>query len=149
MTKIFDISLFSSDQHCCQVLTGLVMYARQNGLGYKIKDCRNDTSMPFHGAVIGMKYNGRFIVYDTEDGYLNVPGIRWLYEHCDLYFKRSYSEEYNHEFGLDTGKMFPLGLYRYTTYKRCPIQGGFLKWSLKLLLGRNLDYKVVGTGCIE
>lgn len=62
-------------------------------------------------AHILVEYRDAKILYDLDDGYQNIDGIKKDILICDLYFKRSFSSILNKDLGLDVyrSKMFPLG----------------------------------------
>ena len=70
------------------------------------------------------------------DGYIGPSMIRDLLENCDFYFKRSFSESQNEQFGELKNKMLPLGFNYHLTYRGNPLNDGFVKRFIKLFLKR-------------
>ena len=97
MDKIV-IRLLSKEPHLSQALTGFCMLF---GRGLcKIEDHSQNPLYPYHMAMLDVEYREKRIIYDMMDGYQNPEAIRYYLDHCDYYFKRSYSDEKNNYLGL-------------------------------------------------
>lgn len=111
--------------HCSQIITGFNQLAMNKKQSYTIKftDVSMDSNNEYYNtAFVFAEYKGKFIVYDTYDGYNAVEKSLPLLEKCDYYFKRSYSEEYNKRFFPNfEEKIFPLGFNYHVTYDGNPI----------------------------
>lgn len=133
------VTLWAESQvsHVGQIITGFLMLQEQ-GLDLKIINQVKGPKDFFHGMpMIRAEYRGKRIIYDVGDGY-NIPDdIQFGLDHCDFYFKRSFSAERNREMlhGYE-GKMFPLGLYFRVTHPRSPINEPLWKAMLKPLMGK-------------
>lgn len=68
-----------------------------------------------HQAGMEMNVNGLRVYLDVSDGYNNLSFIRNHIDDYDIWFKRSFSEKLNKEYGLV--KIVPLGLKRF----RCQV----------------------------
>ncbi len=130
------IYLESDVHHVSQILTGFLLLKKQ-GLSVELVDRRGSGS-PYCGMpMIRAEYRGQRLLYDMGDGY-NVPeDMELALKECDVYFKRSFSEEKNHRFLPDyTEKMYPLGLYYRVTCRENPLNEPVWKHLLKSLAGR-------------
>ncbi len=87
-------------------------------------------------SILRIFYKGKVIIYDLMDGYIGPYMIKDLLEKCDYYFKRSFSESQNEQFGELKNKMFPLGLNYHLTYNGNPLNDGVVKRLVKLFLKR-------------
>ena len=130
------ITLLSREPHLSQVLTGFTMLARQKKLKIRIEDHSLDESIPHRSVMALVSYRGKTLAYDMLDGYQHEDAIRYYLEHCDYYFKRSFSEEKNDALGLLwQGRMFPLGFNYHVSCRNHPIDKPFWKEAIKELLG--------------
>ena len=130
------ITLLSREPHLSQILTGFTMLARQGKMKLTVEDRSQDEHQPFRSVMAVVSYRGKTLVYDTLDGYQHEDAIRYHLEHCDFYFKRSFSEEKNTAMGLNwQGKMFPLGFNYHVSCRNHPMDKPFWKEEIKRLLG--------------
>ena len=136
MNKI-KLIIGSEIPHVSQIVTGCLMLKQQ---GWDVEITR-DSDGPLAGMpVIQAEYRGMRLVYDVGDGY-NVPeDIARGLQHCDFYFKRSFSAEYNATLIREhTEKMHPLGFNYHVTYRGNPANEPLWKTLAKPLLGRTPD----------
>lgn len=134
------VYLESEVPHASQILTGFLLLKKQ-GLSVELADKRSSGS-PYCGMpMLRAEYRGQKLVYDMGDGY-NVPeDMEMALRECDIYFKRSFSEEKNKRlFPAElVGKMHPLGLNYHVTCWENPINEPMWKHLLKPLMGRAPD----------
>lgn len=130
------ITLLSREPHLSQILTGFTLLARKRKWELCIEDHSHDESQPHRSAMAIVSWRGNTMVYDMLDGYQHEDAIRYHLEHCDYYFKRSFSAEKNQAFGLNwQGKMFPLGFNYHVSCRNHPMDKPFWKEEIKRLLG--------------
>lgn len=125
--------------HVSQIVTGFLML-KQQGYTLEIQE-QNGTDNILGGMpVIQAEYRGQRLVYDVGDGY-NVPeDILTGLEHCDFYFKRSFSKEKNQKLiQHHLEKMYPLGFNYHVTYMGNPANEPFWKTLAKPLFGKTPD----------
>ena len=123
--------------HLGQIITGFLML-KQQGWDVEIRNCVRGPEGFYHGMpMIRAEYRGKKIVYDLGDGYNIYDDIQTGLDHCDFYFKRSFSQEKNRMLlrGYE-GKMYPLGLYFRVTHPKSPINEPLWKALLKPLMGK-------------
>ena len=103
----------SSWAHCQQILAGIQKLQELYGNQTSVECGLMGNEYP---ACVLVEYHGKKIVFDVDDGYFRIDGIRKLLEDCDFYFKRSYNAAKNKElFPLDCTRMYPLG-FNYHVY---------------------------------
>lgn len=130
------IKLLSREPHLSQILTGFTMLGRQKKWKLTVEDYSREDSQPYRSAMAIVSYRGKKLVYDMLDGYQHEDAIRYHLEHCDLYFKRSFSEKKNRELGLNwEGKMFPLGFNYHVSCRNHPMDIPLWKENAHGLLG--------------
>lgn len=130
------IKLLSREPHLSQILTGFTLLARREKWELCIEDHSQDESEPHRSVMAIVSWRGKTLVYDTLDGYQHEAAIRYHLEHCDYYFKRSFSAEKNRALGLDwQGKMFPLGFNYHVSCRNHPMDKPFWKEEIKRFLG--------------
>lgn len=138
MKKQITLKYFSKVHHCSQVVTGYYLFARHSEqYTLVLEDHQSDDAYPYKGPFIEVNINGIVIIYDMLDGYQSKDEMTWFYNHCDYYFKRSFSEEYNNSIGFSSKKTYPYGFNYFVTYKGNPLDGARWKDIVKGLLGRN------------
>lgn len=107
------ISLMTHRSHCAQICTGFErLYKGKELECIEYEDHCFDSSIPNHTfPIVEVKYHGKTLMYDTEDGY-NQKVMQYYLDKCDYYFKRSYSSTKNEELfsEIDRKKIYPLGL---------------------------------------
>lgn len=134
------IYLESEVAHASQILTGFLLLKKQ-GLPVELADRRGSGS-PYCGMpMLRAEYRGQRLLYDVGDGY-NVPeDMEMALKECDIYFKRSFSEEKNRRlFPTELAeKMQPLGLNYHVTCRENPLNEPVWKHLLKPMLGRAPD----------
>lgn len=136
-----DITLLSNEAHLSQILTGFCLLERKNKTD-KITYTRifegigGTSSAQFLGPFLIVYYHGKKLVYDLLDGYNMPQAILYHFEHCDFYFKRSFSSQKNRELGLDAPqKMYPLGFNYHVSCKNHPLDKPEWKEQMKHLCG--------------
>lgn len=139
--KIF-IKLLSDEAHLSQILTGFCLLERNNrelkAIYIKDYECGNREAFP--GPFLLAEYRGKRIVYDMLDGYNMPEAIQYYLEHCDYYFKRSYSEQKNEDLELTlTEKMYPLGFNYHVSCMRHPLDKPEWKEQIKQLCGKDCN----------
>lgn len=126
--------------HVSQIVTGFQMLKKAGLFGLEIEDHSKADSMFGGMPLIRAQYRGKSLIYDMGDGY-NVPeDIQTGLDHCDFYFKRSFSEDKNKK--LLSGfsdKMFPLGFNYHVTCTGNPVNEPAWKALAKSVLGRTPD----------
>ncbi len=127
----------STVYHIAQIAAGFHILKKQ-GLPVEIVDKTGDRKHPFHDLPVACaEYRGKKILYDLWDGYQNPVDMKRCLEWCDIYFKRSFSEEKNAAlFPEYRQKMFPLGFNYHVTYRTSPVNEPKLKSFLKPFLGK-------------
>lgn len=140
--ETIEIKLLSKEPHVSQILTGYQMWTKMTkctrGRGYSllIEDCTQKEDIPFPSVFVLVNYRGKKLVYDMLDGYQHEDSIRYYLEHCDFYFKRSFSAEKNLQLGLlHTDKMYPLGFNYHVSCGQHPIDRPAWKEGVKQILG--------------
>jgi len=132
------VNYLSEIPHLAQILTGF-HFLNEIGeynvtFNNSIKKKNPEVSYPGSIEVI---YKGKKIIYDLDDGYQKIDGIRYLLSDCDYYFKRSFSDEKNNKYFSDfVDKMYPLGFNYHVSYEGNPINEQIsARDRLKKLLG--------------
>lgn len=122
--------------HASQILTGFLLLKKQ-GWDVELIDRRDSGSPYCNMPMVRAEYRGQRLLYDMGDGY-NVPeDMEMALKECDVYFKRSFSEEKNRNLLPEyADKMYPLGLYYRVTCRENPINEPMWKHFLKPLMGR-------------
>lgn len=132
------ITLYLETQvsHANQIVTGFLRL-KQQGREVELVDLRDSGSIYCGMPMVRVEYRGQRLVYDMGDGY-NVPeDMETALKECDVYFKRSFSEEKNRRLLPDyADKMHPLGLYYRVTCRENPLNEPMWKQLLKPLTGR-------------
>lgn len=134
------IKLLSREPHMSQILTGFSLLARERKWELCIEDHSQDESEPHRSVMAIVSWRGKTLIYDTLDGYQHEEAIRYHLEHCDYYFKRSFSAEKNQLLGLNwQGKMFPLGFNYHVSCRNHPMDKPSWKEEIKRLLGMDCN----------
>lgn len=125
--------------HACQIITGFLLL-KQQGWDVELVDRRDSGSIYCGMPMLRAEYRGQRLLYDVGDGY-NVPeDMETALKECDVYFKRSFSEEKNRRLLPDyADKMYPLGLNYHVTCWENPINEPMWKHLLKPVMGRAPD----------
>ena len=131
------VNYMSQQPHISQILCGFHMLDKEKYhvvLQEKQPTPPNGIKLP---AAVEVIFQGRTLIYDLDDGYQHMDGIRYLLNTCDLYFKRSFSEKKNQAFLNEyKDKMHPLGFNYHVTYKEDPLnKPPRLRQRIKALLG--------------
>lgn len=130
------VEILSPEPHVSQVLTGFILLERREGLKVCYADRSRDEAIIHPSVMVRVTYRGKNLVYDTLDGYQHEDAIRYHLDHCDFFFKRSFSEEKNNALGLNwQEKMYPLGFNYHVSCAGHPIDRPFWKEEIKRLLG--------------
>lgn len=133
------VNSYSDGGHVSQILCGFHMLKDEYNVMINPQVCKkgSDCNLP---ACVEVIYNDKKIIYDVDDGYQNIDGIRFLLSDCDFYFKRSFSSKTNEKFLSDyKSKIFPLGFNYYVTYAENPFNSPQPAW--KRLIKFCLGYK--------
>ncbi len=111
---------YSKHPHLSQILTGFYQLAEKGHFKVTFQDGK---SSEFDCQCCAeVRYRGKVLIYDTNDGYHDVPAMAELLKKCDFYFKRSFIPQRNRElFGELAEKIYPLGMNYHTTYKGNPL----------------------------
>lgn len=125
------LTVLSREPHVSQILTGFTLLERQKKLRLKI-EWESAPAFPF--VAVQAQYRGKTLIYDVMDGYQEIEAIRYYAEHCDHYFKRSFSPAKNEHFGL-TENISPLGFNYHVSCHGHPLDKPFWKEEVKRLLG--------------
>ena len=106
------IHYISNWSHCSQILTGFLLLQEKGILDCEIRWNRELQKRVGKLPVVCVEYNGMKIVYDVADGYNITNAMKKLLDSTDLYYKRSYSREKNHQLftPVQNKKMLPLGM---------------------------------------
>ena len=113
------IRIYSGLPHVFQLITGFHML--QSKYDIIFEDCQSKNRFP-NMAYIEAEYRGYRLIYDVLDGYQYPNVIESLINECNLYFKRSYSEEQNDLLHVnDTSVIKPLGFNYLVTYFGNPL----------------------------
>lgn len=139
MDKI-KLTLPSDIHHLCQIVVGFLQL-KDAGWDVEIVNEAHNPEHPFHDLpLVFAEYKGKTLCYDLWDGYQNPPDMQRAAGACDLYFKRSFSEEKNRRFFPDClEKIRPLGFNYHVTRRDNPINEPLYKQLLKPLMGRAPD----------
>ncbi|MDO4801914.1 MAG: hypothetical protein Q4A15_07080 [Prevotellaceae bacterium] len=93
-------------EHCCQIMAGLSDLQHQGRIRLKMDNCRLGMA-----AFVRVRWCGKTVVFDTQDGYLNLGRSSEFLKDCDFYFKRSFDRRLNKEHFKDlASKCHPLWL---------------------------------------
>ena len=112
------------------------------GITVKIEDMRNIPSPTGSDmAIVIASYRDVVIAYDLMDGYQDVEGMKYWIEHCDVYFKRSFSNKLNKQYfeSRQISKMHKLGMNYLVTYNNNPYNNVTFNTFLKALLGKKMN----------
>lgn len=128
------IHYLSREPHLSQILTGYKALYSNDSIVFE--DHSSDNVYTHKGPFVVAIYKDKRIVYDLQDGYQFPQSMEYHLEHCDYYFKRSFSEIKNRMLGFSwEGKMFPLGFNYHVSCKRHPLDKPFWKEEIKRLVG--------------
>lgn len=134
MEKI-KVSYLSREPHVSQILTGFSLLAQSRGWDISFEDHSQDKAVPHRNVFVLVEYRGKKLVYDLLDGYNEPESICYHLEHCDLYFKRSFSEEKNSQLNSEhIHKMYPLGFNYHVSCFRHPVDRRAWKQCIRKLL---------------
>lgn len=134
------ITIPSNIIHNCQIVTGFLLLKEQ-GWNVEIVDRSRDAQNPFFDLpVIQAEYCGKKIMYDLWDGYQHPGDMKRCLDWCDIYFKRSFSQEKNQRlFPDESNKIYPLGFNYHITHRKNPINEPLWKALAKPFLGKTPD----------
>lgn len=138
MEKI-EVQIISDIPHVTQILCGFNELKRSEKYDVSFKNLLSSSEYFGYAemSVVRVVYRGKVIIYDLLDGYLGVDRMTKLLIGCDLYFKRSFSEQKNADFSSELkSKIHPLGFNYHLTYKGCPLNDSLPKRIIKTLFGR-------------
>lgn len=131
------VQLYCHIPHISQILCGFNELSKSGEFKVVFEDCADEAQRTYTDmSIVRVEYRGKVIIYDLMDGYIGPCMIKDLLEKCDFYFKRSFSESQNEQFGELKSKMFPLGFNYHITYNGNPLNDGFVKRFIKLFLRR-------------
>ncbi len=131
------VQLYCHIPHISQILCGFHDLDKSGEYKVVFEDVSEEAQQIYTDmSIVRVEYKGKVIIYDLMDGYIGPYMIKDLLEKCDFYFKRSFSDEKNEQFGSLKSKMFPLGFNYHLTYRGNPLNDGFVKRAVKLFLGR-------------
>lgn len=138
-----ELTWYSSGGHLQQLFTGFLMLHRRGLVRLSQRFSRRplrSSPLPHlrdvSGAHLGLLLDGALGVhYDCHDA-VEVNEDRL--EHCDFYFKRSYSQRYVDSLPRHRSKVFPLGLY----YRVLPDAAHWLSVQRALITGEGLAGKL-------
>ena len=118
------IHIVSPAPHVCQIIAG---FEDLFGNQIIIEDHLSDPYYDGHrGAFLIVFLPGHRLVYDMNDGYNNPETIRWYLQHCDFYFKRSYSSQQNALYFPEFSHIiFPTGLWYQVSPRNNPFHYSF------------------------
>lgn len=104
--------------HLSMLLTGFELLSQRGELTYTVEiDPQNREAFPRPQYLLAV-IDGRRILFDMADGYIQNEEMLPLLERCDVYFKRSFSAQQNQAFPPELRrKMKPLGLHYHVS---CP-----------------------------
>ena len=117
--KTIRIDLLSHAHHLDQPLTGFHRWAVWNGYSLDIRDCTAGSGYRIRKTALVATVDGLRLVYDMADGYQSPEAMEYLLGRCDLYFKRSFSEDINASMGYRN--VYPYGLYCDVTWAGNPL----------------------------
>lgn len=131
------VQLYCHIPHVSQILCGFNELDKSGEFNVVFEDNSVEAQRTYTDmSILRVLYKGKVIIYDLMDGYIGPHMIKDLLENCDFYFKRSFSESKNEQFGELKNKMFPLGFNYHLTYRGNPLNDGFVKRFIKLFLKR-------------
>ncbi len=131
------VQLYCHIPHISQILCGFNELDKSGEYSVVFEDCSDEAQRIYTDmSILRVLYKGKVIIYDLMDGYIGPSMITDLLENCDFYFKRSFSDSQNEQFGELKSKMFPLGFNYHLTYRGNPLNDGFVKRFIKLFLKR-------------
>ena len=131
------VQLYCHIPHVCQILCGFNELNKSGEFKVVFEDVSEEAQRKYTDmSILRVLYKGKVIIYDLMDGYIGPYMIKDLLENCDFYFKRSFSESQNEQFGELKSKMFPLGFNYHLTYRGNPLNDGLIKRSIKLFMKR-------------
>ncbi len=131
------VQLYCHIPHISQILCGFHELAVSGKYKVVFEDRSEEAQRTYTDmSIVRVLYKGKVIIYDLMDGYIGPSMIKDLLENCDFYFKRSFSESQNEQFGSLKSKMLPLGFNYHLTYRKNPLNDGAVKRFIKLLLKR-------------
>ncbi len=104
--------------HLSMLFTGFDMLRRAGELTYTVEiDPSNREKLP-NALFLLAVCDGKRILFDMSDGYISDEELVAQLKTCDIYFKRSFSDERNRVFPEELRrKMFPLGFHFHVS---CP-----------------------------
>ena len=134
------VNYLSKLPHVSQIITGFHYLGKEQEydiiLANKTKKPADAPELP---AAVELLYRNKKIIYDLDDGYQHLDGMRYLLCDCDYYFKRSYSDEKNAALLAEfSDKIFPLGFNYHVSYEGNPINQdppAGIKQMIKKLIG--------------
>ena len=126
--------------HCCQLAAGFLAL-KDKGWAVELVNDSGNPENPLHGhPFVQVLYQGKKIIYDMLDGYLELDSAEKALKDCDIYFKRSFSRAKNEKFFPEyLDKIYPLGFNYHVTHRKNPINESLVKRFLKPLQGRAPD----------
>lgn len=136
------VRYFSRSIHSAQLFTGLHKLRRRGAVSLRIEDHTTDSSYPYKTAITEVVYRGKVLAFDMLDGYNDIDAIRWFYERCDFYFKRSFSHTLNRLYGFSDLIFFPWGFNYHVSYIGNPCEGpadAVLKEIIKIIFGKETN----------
>lgn len=119
MKKIVRIDLLSHAHHLNQPLTGFHLWTQKHNYQLIIRDCSQNEEYAYKKTAFIANINDYRLVYDMADGYQSPNATEYLLDHCDAYFKRSYSEIINKQMGYRD--IYPYGLNYNITWIGNPL----------------------------
>lgn len=135
--KNIEVQIISGVPHVTQVLSGFYDLGLGENYSVTFKNMLNTPSPYSDMSVVRVLYQGKVLIYDLLDGYIGTDRMTDLLKGCDLYFKRSFSDEKNAALPDELrAKMHPLGFNYHLTYKGCPLNDSLPKRLVKMLTGR-------------
>ncbi len=137
--KTIEVQIISRIPHVAQILCGFNELRKTGKYQVKFNNLlsSNECLKYAEMSVVRVIYGNKTIIYDLLDGYLDIEKMSSLLDECDLYFKRSFSDEKNSVFNEEMRKkLHPLGLNYHLTYNGCPLNDPLPKLIVKTLLGK-------------
>lgn len=130
------IQILSREPHISQILTGFCTRSTDCRENLLFEDHTQNADLPYPSAMVRVIYHGKILIYDVLDGYQHPDAIRYHLEHCDYYFKRSFSPEKNLQLGSPyIHRMHPLGFNYHVSCKNHPTDKPAWKETIKRYLG--------------
>jgi len=146
--------IYSKWKHTSMIITGLFMLEEQGFIKLVVEDYRTEGyKYSRNECGIELEIEGKICHVDLSDGYMNYDEVKDILKDCDYYFKRSFSEELNKQYGAYSDKIYPLGL-NFTVYNEKSAQYQVLPYGkrdyyLKKFASRLLGMKLMNEYYLE